>query len=71
MTPAAQTLNGAQVGSLVGLIKSVGLGEISAASATSVMITAFGFSPERAREVLADTRPPLAARGGVQTSEDV
>lgn len=46
------TLNGAQVASLIGVVKSVKSGEISKASAIALIVSSFGMSEEQANKLL-------------------
>ncbi len=48
-----KALNGAQVTSLIGVVKSVKAGEISTAAAIAVIISAFGMTEEQAKKLLA------------------
>ena len=48
------TLNGAQVASLIGIVKSVKAGEISKASAIALIISSFGMTDEQANRLFVD-----------------
>lgn len=52
------TLNGAQVASLVGVVKSVKAGEISKAAAIALITSSFGMTEEQANKLLAEDVVP-------------
>ncbi len=48
------TLNGAQVASLIGVVKSVKAGEISREAAIALITASFGMTEEQAKKLLAE-----------------
>jgi len=54
------TLNGAQISSLMAIVKAVGLGELTKETAIELIVAAFPFDRDRAEQIIGNPPPPKA-----------